>query len=158
MGGVTCFLKKENNNTRPRPCPSHRRRPIGTEQLKWCNCLLALTPFHNLSHLLTGEKREEKCSVSITLTAAVLFSPPDTGASMKTAPIFSAASAISLLTAGSMVEESMRRVPFFTFLQQHRAEDKEEVAEEEEGKRRRTSTRTLIYKNKLESIYIFTKS
>lgn len=42
--------------------------------------------------------------------------PPDTGASMKTAPIFSAAAAISLETDGSMVLESMRRDPFFTFL------------------------------------------
>lgn len=51
---------------------------------------------------------------------------------MKTAPIFSAASAISLLTAGSMVEESMSRVPFFTFLPEDRAEEEEE-AEEEKG-------------------------
>lgn len=43
--------------------------------------------------------------------------PPDTGASMNTAPIFSAATAISLETAGSMVEESISRVPFFIFLQ-----------------------------------------
>lgn len=42
--------------------------------------------------------------------------PPDTGASMNTAPIFSAAAAISLETAGSMVEESINSVPFFTFL------------------------------------------
>lgn len=42
--------------------------------------------------------------------------PPDTGASIKTAPIFSAATAISLDTAGSMVLESMSREPFFTFL------------------------------------------
>lgn len=42
--------------------------------------------------------------------------PPDTGASIKTAPIFSAAAAISFDTAGSMVLESMSREPFFTFL------------------------------------------
>lgn len=42
--------------------------------------------------------------------------PPDTGASMKTAPIFSAAAAISFETAGSIVLESMRSEPFFTFL------------------------------------------
>lgn len=42
--------------------------------------------------------------------------PPDTGASIKTAPIFSAAAAISLETAGSMVLESISREPFFTFL------------------------------------------
>lgn len=42
--------------------------------------------------------------------------PPDTGASIKTAPIFSAAAAISFETDGSMVLESMRREPFFTFL------------------------------------------
>lgn len=35
---------------------------------------------------------------------------------MKTAPIFSAATAISLATAGSIVEESTSSVPFFTFL------------------------------------------
>ncbi len=44
--------------------------------------------------------------------------PPDTGASMNTAPIFSAATAISLDTAGSMVLESIRSVPFFTFLKE----------------------------------------
>lgn len=44
------------------------------------------------------------------------LSPPETGASMNTAPIFSAATAISLDTAGSIVLESMRRDPFFTFL------------------------------------------
>lgn len=43
--------------------------------------------------------------------------PPETGASIKTAPIFSAAAAISFETVGSMVLESMRREPFFTFLQ-----------------------------------------
>lgn len=42
--------------------------------------------------------------------------PPETGASIKTAPNFSAAEAISLETAGSMVLESMSREPFFTFL------------------------------------------
>ncbi len=46
--------------------------------------------------------------------------PPDTGASMNTAPIFSAATAISLETAGSMVEESISSVPFFTFLKRAR--------------------------------------
>lgn len=35
---------------------------------------------------------------------------------MNTAPIFSAATAISFETAGSMVEESINSVPFFTFL------------------------------------------
>lgn len=35
---------------------------------------------------------------------------------MNTAPIFSAATAISFETAGSMVEESISSVPFFTFL------------------------------------------
>jgi len=44
------------------------------------------------------------------------ISPPDTGASIKTAPTFSAATAISLETAGSIVLESMSRDPFFTFL------------------------------------------
>lgn len=43
-------------------------------------------------------------------------SPPDTGASIKTAPIFSAAAAMSLETAGSIVLESMSKEPFFTFL------------------------------------------
>lgn len=42
--------------------------------------------------------------------------PPDTGASIKTAPVFSAAAAISFETDGSMVLESMSREPFFTFL------------------------------------------
>lgn len=42
--------------------------------------------------------------------------PPDTGASINTAPIFSAAAAISFETDGSMVLESMSREPFFTFL------------------------------------------
>lgn len=46
--------------------------------------------------------------------------PPDTGASIKTAPIFSAAAAISLDTAGSIVLESMSREPFFTFLYRKR--------------------------------------
>lgn len=46
--------------------------------------------------------------------------PPETGASIKTAPIFSAAAAISFETFGSMVLESMRREPFFTFLQRQR--------------------------------------
>lgn len=46
--------------------------------------------------------------------------PPDTGASMNTAPIFSAATAISFETAGSMVEESIKSVPFFTFLKRAR--------------------------------------
>lgn len=45
-----------------------------------------------------------------------VISPPDTGASIKTAPTFSAATAISLDTAGSIVLESMSRDPFFTFL------------------------------------------
>lgn len=35
---------------------------------------------------------------------------------MNTAPIFSAVTAISFETAGSMVEESINSVPFFTFL------------------------------------------
>lgn len=35
---------------------------------------------------------------------------------MNTAPIFSAATAISFETAGSIVEESINSVPFFTFL------------------------------------------
>ena len=39
---------------------------------------------------------------------------------MNTAPIFSAARAISLETAGSMVEESISSVPFFTFLRTRR--------------------------------------
>lgn len=39
---------------------------------------------------------------------------------MYTAPIFSAATAISLDTAGSMVLESMSSVPFFTFLKNSR--------------------------------------
>lgn len=42
--------------------------------------------------------------------------PPDTGASIKTAPIFSAAAAISFETDGSMVLESISREPFFIFL------------------------------------------
>lgn len=46
--------------------------------------------------------------------------PPETGASIKTAPIFSAAAAISFETVGSMVLESMRREPFFTFLQREK--------------------------------------
>lgn len=46
--------------------------------------------------------------------------PPETGASIKTAPIFSAAAAISFDTVGSMVLESMRREPFFTFLQREK--------------------------------------
>lgn len=46
----------------------------------------------------------------------ILNLPPDTGASIKTAPIFSASAAISFDTAGSIVLESMSREPFFTFL------------------------------------------
>lgn len=42
--------------------------------------------------------------------------PPETGASMKTAPIVSAALANSFETAGSIVLESISNEPFFTFL------------------------------------------
>lgn len=42
--------------------------------------------------------------------------PPETGASMKTAPVFSAALANSFETAGSIVLESISNEPFFTFL------------------------------------------
>lgn len=42
--------------------------------------------------------------------------PPETGASMKTAPIFSTALANSFETAGSIVLESISNEPFFTFL------------------------------------------
>lgn len=54
--------------------------------------------------------------LSEAVSAEMEHLPPDTGASIKTAPIFSAAAAISLETAGSMVLESIRREPFFTFL------------------------------------------
>lgn len=54
--------------------------------------------------------------LSEAVSAKMEHLPPDTGASIKTAPIFSAAAAISLETAGSMVLESIRREPFFTFL------------------------------------------
>lgn len=54
--------------------------------------------------------------LSEAVSAKTEHLPPDTGASIKTAPIFSAAAAISLETAGSMVLESIRREPFFTFL------------------------------------------
>lgn len=66
--------------------------------------------------------KQEPCKIhalnilSEALSAKMEHLPPDTGASIKTAPIFSAAAAISLETAGSMVLESIRREPFFTFL------------------------------------------
>lgn len=44
--------------------------------------------------------------------------PPETGASIKTAPIFSASLASSFETSGSIVLESINREPFFTFLKQ----------------------------------------
>lgn len=42
--------------------------------------------------------------------------PPETGASMKTAPIFSTSFASSFETEGSIVLESINNDPFFTFL------------------------------------------
>lgn len=44
------------------------------------------------------------------------YLPPDTGASMKTAPIFSTSLANSFETEGSIVLESINSEPFFTFL------------------------------------------
>lgn len=45
-----------------------------------------------------------------------MFSPPETGASMYNAPLPSAALAMSLETAGSIVLLSIIRVPFTTLL------------------------------------------
>lgn len=61
-----------------------------------------------------------KCLETKTANSLGGTLPPDTGASMNTAPIFSAATAISFETAGSMVEESINSVPFFTFLKRAR--------------------------------------
>lgn len=65
-----------------------------------------------------GDKGSKSKKVHMNSLGETL--PPETGASMNTAPIFSAATAISLETAGSIVEESISSVPFFTFLQRAR--------------------------------------
>lgn len=65
---------------------------------------------------------------------------------MKTAPIFSAASAISLLTAGSMVDESIRRVPFFTFLRRKK-EKKQKQKKKKEEKKKSKNYFVFFYKN-----------
>lgn len=64
---------------------------------------------------------KNKQNTTITLKKMQFINvPPETGASIKTAPIFSAAAATSFETFGSMVLESMRREPFFTFLQREK--------------------------------------